>query len=114
MRKTEFIFGLLAGTAGLALSLLSLFSLLPPPPPEIDNGGEAYAYICLAANALGIIGALSVQKNNIFGALSMSVSMLALMFFGFPWQSLPAVLYIISIVMAAVPVKSVVKNTKEG
>lgn len=113
MRKTEFIFGLLAGTAGLALGLLSLFSLLPSPPGA-DNGGETYAYICLAANALGIIGAMFVQKNNIFGALSMAVSMLALMFFGFPWQSLPAVLYIISIVMAAVPVKAVLKNTKEG
>lgn len=105
MRKTEFIFGLCAGAAGLALALLSLFSLLPYPP-GLDNGGESFSFICLGANVLGIIGALFVQKNNIFGALSMAVSMLALMFFGFPWQSLPAVLYIISIVMAAVPVKS--------
>lgn len=110
MRKTEFIFGLLAGATGIALALLALFSLLPYPPGS-DNGGETFAAFCLAANALGILGALFVQKNNIFGALSMAVSMLALMFFGFPWQSLPAVLYIISVVMAAVPVKAAEKRT---
>lgn len=108
MRKTECVFGLLAGAAGIALAMLALFSLLPYPPGS-DNG-ETYAAFCLAANALGITGALFVQKNNIFGALSMAVSMLALMFFGFPWQSLPAVLYIISVVLAAVPVKTAEKE----
>lgn len=104
MRKTEFIFGICAGAAGLALGLLSLFSLLP------DSGSQTYAFICLGANVLGILGALIVQKNNVAGALSMAVSMLTLMFFGFPWQSLPAVLYIISFVLAAVPVKAAQKN----
>jgi hypothetical protein len=110
MRKTEFIFGFCAGAAGLALALLSLFSLLPYPSVS-DNSGHTYALICLAANVLGITGALFVQKSNIFGASSMAASMLALMFFGFPWQSLPAVLYIISIVMAVVPVKAAEKRT---
>jgi hypothetical protein len=110
MRKTEFIFGLCAGVSGIALGLLSLFSLLPYPPGA-DSGGETSAVFCLAANAFGILGALFVQKNNIFGALSMAVSMLVIMFFGFPWQSLPAVLYIISVVLAAVPVKAAEKRT---
>ncbi len=109
MRKTEFIFGLCAGTAGLVLALLALFSLLPSPR-GLSSGGQTYALICLAANGLGILGALFVQKNNIFAALSMAISMLVLMFFGFPWQSLPAVLYIISFVLAAVPVKAAAKK----
>ncbi len=112
MRKTEFMFGLIAGAAGLALALLALFSILPPPP-GFNNGGQTYAFICLAANALGILGALFVQKYNIFGASCMAISMLTLMFFGFPWQSLPAVLYIISFVLAVVPVKAAEKNIKE-
>jgi ABC-type Fe3+ transport system permease subunit len=108
MRKTEFIFGLCAGITGLVLAALSYFSLLPRS--EIvsfsANTLSVYAAVCMAANVLGIIGALLVQKHNIPGAVIMAVSLIAVLLFGFPWQSLPAVLYIISVVMATVPVKT--------
>jgi ABC-type Fe3+ transport system permease subunit len=108
MRKTEFMFGLCAGIAGLALAALSYFSLLPHPETVSysDNTLKMYAALCMAANALGIAGALLVQKHNIPGAVFMAVSLIAILIFGFPWQSLSAVLYIISVVMATVPVKS--------
>ncbi len=108
MRKTEMIFGLCAGVAGILLAVLSLTSLLPWPEKALayPETLKAYAVVCIAANALGALGALLVQKHNIPGAVIMAVSMLALLFFGFPWQTLPAVLYIISVVMATVPVKT--------
>lgn len=108
MRKTEFIFGLCAGTAGVLLAALSLLSLLPYLP-EPGTADHTYAFICLAANIFGIFGALIVQKYNIAGAVIMAAAVIAVMLFGFPWQSLPAVLYIISVVMAAVPVKAAAK-----
>ena len=109
MRKTEFIFGLCAGASGLVLAALSLFSLLPHLPGP-DPLRQTYAFICLAANLFGVFGALIVQKYNIAGAAVMAASTIAVMLFGFPWQSLPAVLYIISLVMAAVPVKTAVNE----
>ena len=108
MRKTEMIFGLCAGAAGILIGVLSLVSLLPwqEAASVYPETLKAYAVVCIAANALGALGALLVQKHNIPGAVIMAVSMLALLFFGFPWQTLPAVLYIISVVMATVPVKT--------
>lgn len=117
MRKTEFIFGLCAGAAGLILAALSLFSILPFSQETVRSLSEStlrtYALVCIASNVLGIVGALMVQKYNIAGALIMAAAMIAVMLFGFPWQSLPAVLYIISFVMAAVPVKAVTNTVKE-
>lgn len=114
MRKTELIFGICAGASGLVLAVLALFSFLPFSPDAVHGLSQStlntYALICVAANVLGIAGALLVQKLNIAGALIMAVSMIAIMLFGFPWQSLPAVLYIISLVMAVVPVKAAAKN----
>ncbi len=114
MRKTEFLFGLCAGSAGIMLAVLALFSLLPFSPDAAsgltENLLQTYAIICLAANTLGLFGALLVQKHNIAGALIMAVVMIIIMLFGFPWQSLPAVMYIISVVMAAVPVKAAASN----
>ncbi|MGE5494693.1 MAG: hypothetical protein ACM3S4_05275 [Burkholderiales bacterium] len=108
MRKTEMIFGLCAGAAGIVLGVLSLVSLLPWKEAAFvyPETLKAYAAICIAANALGAFGALLVRKRNIPGAVIMAASMLAVLFFGFPWQTLPAVLYIISVVMATVPVKT--------
>lgn len=109
MRKTEFIFGLCAGFTGLVVAALAYASLLPMSEAAKaipESALKAYAIICAAANALGITGALLVQKHNVPGAVIMAVSMLALLIFGFPWQSLSAVLYIISVVMATVPVKT--------
>ncbi len=108
MRKTEMIFGLCAGAAGILIGVLSLVSLLPlqEAASVYPETLKAYAVVCIAANALGALGAILVQKRNIPGAVIMAASMLAILIFGFPWQTLPAVLYIISVVMATVPVKT--------
>jgi hypothetical protein len=108
MRKTELIFGLCAGITGLLFAVLSLFSLLPWSEAALayPEALKVYAVVCIAANALGILGAFLVQKHNIPGAIIMAASMLAVLVFGFPWQTLSAVLYIISVVMATVPVKT--------
>ena len=109
MRKTEAWIGLCAGIIGISIAVLSLFSLLPYSAQIFKSDAgilQAYAYICIAANAAGFIGALLVLKNNIAGAAIMAASMIAIMFFGFPWQSISAMLYIISLVMATVPVKT--------
>lgn len=108
MRKTEMIFGLCAGVAGILFAVLSLLSLLPWSEAALAYPQTLYIYavVCIAANVLGMLGALLVQKHNIPGALIMAVSMLVVLFLGFPWQSPSAVLYIISVVMATVPVKT--------
>lgn len=115
MRKTELLFGLCAGLVGLIFAVLALFSLLPFSPDAVHHLSEStlrtYAVICIAANAAGILGALIVQKSNIAGALIMTAALIALMFFGFPWQSFSTVLYVISVVMAAVPVKTAADNS---
>ena len=113
MRKTEMWFGICAGGIGFALAISSFFSILPYTQATLSLFDEAtiknYAVICMAANAVGIFGALIVQKRNIMGAIIMSSCMIVIMFFGFPWQSLSAVMYIIAVVMATVPVR-IAKN----
>lgn len=104
MRKTEVTLGACAGAIGLILAVLSAFSLLPYLA-EYSKGIETGAIVCMAANAVGIIGAFFVFRNNFAGAAIMAVCLIAILFYGFPWQSLPAVMYVISVVMAAVPVK---------
>jgi ABC-type Fe3+ transport system permease subunit len=76
MRKTEFIFGLCAGITGLVLAALSYFSILPRSEliSYSANTLSIYAVVCIAANVLGIIGALLVQKHNIPGAVIMAVA----------------------------------------
>ena len=113
MRKMEMGFGVAAGVIGLVIAVLSASGILPYSTRTV----EAYptgvvgvnAIICLAANAVGIAGALLVAKNNILGAVIMAAVMIVIMVFGFPWQSFAAVLFIISFVMAAVPVKTAVQ-----
>jgi hypothetical protein len=99
MRKTEVVLGISAGVIGLILAVLSVFFLLPPK--NIQTG----AIVCMVANAAGIAGAVVVLKNNIAGAAIMAVCLITVLFYGFPWQSISAVMYVISVVMAAVPVK---------
>ncbi|MGI5850276.1 MAG: hypothetical protein ACOX8Q_09495 [Christensenellales bacterium] len=110
MRKTEILFGITAGTIGFVLAALSIFMLLPYSTETIKAQPadvlKTYAVICMAANAAGFIGALLVLKNNILGAVIMAAAMIAVLIFGFPWQSFSAVLFIISVVMATVPVKT--------
>ncbi|MDD5018435.1 MAG: hypothetical protein PHO15_10080 [Eubacteriales bacterium] len=108
MKKTEICFGVGGGLAGLIVALLSLFLLLPYSTETIIIPPETIkidAVVCLAANVVGITGALLVQKNNLLGSAVMSVALVVVLFFGFPWQSISAVLYIISVVMALAPDK---------
>lgn len=109
MRKTEVVLGLIAGGAGIIVAVLSLTKVLSFLP-EYSGGAGTGAIICLAANLIGIVGALTIHKNNIAGAVIMVLALTAVLFYGFPWQSLPAVIYIMSIVMAVVPVKAIAKD----
>lgn len=109
MRKTELSFGIIASVAGLLLSFLSMYALLPYST-EIMTDYPAgiiwtYSLVCMAANVVGLAGALLVLKNHVLGSIVMSVVMITILVFGFPWQSISAVLYIISVVLAMVPVK---------
>ncbi len=109
MRKTEIGFGIIASAAGMALSLLSMFAILPYSEQIMINYPAdivwTYSIICLATNVIGLAGALLVLKNHVLGSIVMAVVMIAVLVFGFPWQSIPAVLYIISVVLAMVPVR---------
>ena len=106
MRQTELWFGVVAGIAGLLLAVLSITGILP----YIGDAVRAYDVVCIAANATGIVGAIIVQRYNIAGSVIMAAVMIVVMCFGFPWQSIPAVMYIISVVLAVAPVRV---HTKE-
>ncbi len=111
MRKTELILGLIAGICGLVMAVLSLFGITHYLSGTLAS--EAYSgYILLGANVLGIIGALSVTKHHVAGSVIMLVATTAIMMFGFPWQSISAVLYIMAVVLAVVPVKYEMENKK--
>ncbi len=104
MRKTELTLGLIAGICGLVLAVLSLMGMTQYLPGTL--GASAYSgYIQLGANALGIIGALSVLKHHVAGSVMMLLATAGVMLFGFPWQSISAVVYIMAVVLAVVPVK---------
>lgn len=109
MRKTEIGFGIIASASGLLLSFLSLYAILPYSAEiMIDYPAHiirTYSIICMAAHVVGFAGALLVMKNHVLGSIVMAVVMINVLIFGFPWQSIPAVLYIISVVLAMVPVK---------
>ena len=101
MRRTEMFFGVLAGTIGLLLGVLSLVGILPYAAAAIST----HAVVGICANAAGIIGAVLVQRHHFAGSGIMAAVMVAIMCFGFPWQSIPAVMYIIAVVLAVVPVR---------
>ena len=90
----------------MLLAVLSITGILP----YTEEAVRAYDVVCIAANAAGIVGAIMVQKHHIAGSVIMAAVMIIVMCFGFPWQSIPAVMYIISVVLAVVPVKV---HTKE-
>lgn len=106
MRKTEIFLGIFAGFIGIILAVLFMLNILPYKF-EIPDANTVFTFgiILAGANITGIIGALLVNKNNILGAAVMAAVTITVMIFGFPWQSLPAVIYIMSVVMAVVPVK---------
>lgn len=105
MRRTEMTIGISAGAAGIILGLLFLFDILPQSPLTEDPHNTTYAVICIAANVGGLIGGLVVRKRHFLGSAFMAAAMLIIMFFGFPWQMIPAVAYIVSVVLAVVPEK---------
>lgn len=105
MRKTEMVIGVSAGAAGIILGLLFLFELLPVSPLKPDAYNAVYAYVCIAANVIGSAGGLLVRKRHFLGSGFMAAAMIIIMFFGFPWQMIPTVAYIVCIVLAVVPEK---------
>lgn len=105
MRKTEMVIGVLAGTAGVILGLLFLFELLPVSPLKPNAYNAVYAGLCIGGNVIGFVGGLLVGKRHFLGSAFMAAAMFIIMFFGFPWQMIPAVAYIVCIVLAVVPEK---------
>ncbi len=110
MRKTEICLGAAAGITGVLLAVLSMLHLLPYSAKDVflphDAASvQAYAIILLTANLFGAAGALTVSRHHVLGSVMMLIAAAAVLFLGFPWQSVPAVVYIISIVLAMVPVK---------
>jgi hypothetical protein len=106
MRKTEMVYGLFAGVLGIALGVLFLLDLLPHSQIVPYVHRPTYAIICIAANVVAIAGAIVVTKRNMIGAFIMAGAMIAVMLFGFPWQSIAAVPLTISVVLAMAPVKA--------
>ena len=106
MRKTEMVYGLFAGTLGIVLGVLFLLDLLPHSQIVPYTHKPVYAIICIVANVVGIFGALVVTRRNMIGAFIMAGAMIAVMVFGFPWQSISAVPMTISVVLAMAPVKA--------
>ncbi len=110
MRKTEIGLGAAAGTIGAVLAVLSMLHILPYSAKDVFLPHDAesvqiYAAILLAANLFGMAGAFTVSRHHVLGSVMMLIAAVVVLFLGFPWQSIPAVIYIISIVLAMVPVK---------
>ncbi len=104
MRKTELTLGLIASISGLVLTALSFMGVTHYLEDTLA-ASACSGYILLGANILGIIGALSVMKHHIAGSVMMLLATTSVMLFGFPWQSISAVVYIMAVVLALVPVK---------
>ena len=110
MRKLEIGLGVAAGLTGIILSVLSLMQVLPYTESDVLLPHDAasvqtYAMVLLAANALGIVGAVIVKWHHLLGSVIMFAVTLVILVFGFPWLCIPAVVYIMSVVLAMVPVK---------
>ncbi len=111
LRKTEIGLGIVAGSLGIVLGLLSFFEVLPYRVdtfiPHNADTTLLVSILMVGANAIGIFGALTVHKHHVLGSAVMGFVTLAVLIIGFPWQSISAVAYIMSIVMALVPVKAI-------
>ncbi len=108
MRKTELIFGVCGGAAGVAVAALTWFQLLP----YARQPDKLSVLLCACAGVLGIVGALLVPRHHVVGSVAMAIGMIAVTYFGFPWQSLSAVLLVISATLALAPVREPIH--KEG
>lgn len=110
MRKLEIGLGMAAGLTGILLSVLSIMQVLPYTTKDVflphdPQSVQTYAIILLAANVIGIAGALIVKRHNLLGSIIMFIVTLVVLVFGFPWLCIPAVVYIMSVVLAMVPIK---------
>ena len=110
MRKLEIGLGVAAGVTGLIIAMLSMLQVLPYSAKDVllphDTASvQTYAIVLLAANALGIAGAVIVRRHHLMGSVMMFVVTLIVLVFGFPWMSIPAVVYVMSVMLAMVPVK---------
>lgn len=110
MRKTEIGLGVAAGITGIVLTLLSMMSVLSYSAKDIVMPHDAssvsiYFIVLLAANTLGVIGAIIIRWHHVLGSVVMMLVTIIVLIFGFPWQSVSAVMYIMSVVLAMVPVK---------
>lgn len=106
MRKTEIYLGIIAGLAGIILAVLYMLNVLPYKTAVLDvQTVFVFGTVLIGANIIGIAGALLINRNHLLGSAVMTAVTIIVVVFGFPWQSLPAVIYIMSVVMAAVPVK---------
>jgi hypothetical protein len=113
MRKTEMTLGLIAGISGLLLAALSLMGITEYLPGTMAKAAYS-GYVLLGANVLGIVGALIVLKKHFAGSAAMLLATGVVLLFGFPWQSISGVVYIMAIVLAIVPVKAdITKAEKE-
>ncbi len=101
MRKTEVWFGIVGGAAGIAIAALTLAEALP----YVQQMDKLYTVICLCAGIAAMVGALLVPKHHVAGAVVMAASLVAVIIFGFPWQSVSAVLLIISATLSLAPVR---------
>ena len=101
MRKTELWFGVCGGAAGILIAVLTYYGVLP----LANEPDRLFALICAAAGAAGIAGALLVPKHHVAGSVIMAAGMVAVTYFGFPWQSVSAVLLIVSATLSLAPVR---------
>jgi len=105
--------GLIAGISGLLLAVLSLLGVTGYLPGTLASAPYS-GYVLLAANVLGLAGALVVLKQHIVGSVAMVLATAVVLPFGFPWQSISGVIYIMAVVLALVPVKTdITKAEKE-
>ncbi len=110
MRKLEIGLGVAAGLTGIILSVLSLMQVLPYTESDVFLPHDAaslqtYGIVLLAANICGVIGAIIVKWRNLLGSIVMVIVTLVVLVFGFPWLCIPAVVYVMSVMLAMVPVK---------
>ncbi len=101
MRKTELWFGLCGGIVGVAVAALTYFEVLP----YAGQPDKLAAVICAVGGVVGIFGALLVPKHHVMGSVIMAIALITVTYFGFPWQSVSAVLLIISATLALAPVR---------
>lgn len=101
MRKTDLWFGVCGGAAGIIIAALTWFGALP----HAQEPDRLYALVCACCGAAGIAGALLVPRHHLAGSVIMTAALVVITIFGFPWQSVSAVLLIISATLSLAPVR---------